>query len=202
MKIITISGLDGSGKSTQIHLLKEKLAQKGNRVYDFHMIDFSIGNKMLRKKSESKKQKSGAKTSANFLSIFLRKIALLIDLLRFRRLAKKLSKKDYDYLVTDRYFYDQIVNILFLSSVETGPPPVWQKIAEKLILLPDTAVYLKTKPFIIAKRYPEIEQSIEYLKKKHRIFNKLSKKWQLISINGCKPIEDVQENITNLYSKK
>lgn len=202
MKIVTISGLDGSGKSTQIEILKENLIDRGNRVYDFHMIDFSIGNKILGKKGGGKKQKPAAKTGANFLSIFLRKIALLIDLIRFRRLAKKLSKKNYDYLVTDRYFYDQIVNILFLSSAEIDRSPLWQKIAEKLIFRPDTAVYLKTKPFAIANRYPEIEQGIEYLKKKHKIFNRLSKEWKLTVLNGNNSIEDIKKGINNLIHWK
>ncbi|HLN19060.1 MAG TPA: hypothetical protein VK255_02730, partial [Patescibacteria group bacterium] len=36
MNIITISGLDGSGKSTQIDMLKSFLESQGKKVFYFH----------------------------------------------------------------------------------------------------------------------------------------------------------------------
>ncbi len=39
MKLISISGLDGSGKTTQLDLIEEKL-KKEFRIERFHMIDF------------------------------------------------------------------------------------------------------------------------------------------------------------------
>ena len=47
LKLITISGLDGSGKSTQIEFLKDYLKSQDKTFFYFHAVDFSIGNKIL-----------------------------------------------------------------------------------------------------------------------------------------------------------
>jgi len=86
MKIITISGLDGSGKSTQIELLKNYLETNGKKVFYFHAVQFSIGQ--LGKGTVSTASNKSVE-KANWLQIQLRKLALIIDLWRFGKLIKK-----------------------------------------------------------------------------------------------------------------
>ena len=109
--LLSISGPDGSGKSTQIELLKNCLRSQGKSFYYFHAVEFSIGN--LCQKPKVKSQNIGSVTKANWLKIQLRKLALMIDTCRFNRLLKKLK---VDYIISDRYFYDTVVNINYLEA--------------------------------------------------------------------------------------
>jgi thymidylate kinase len=177
MKIITLSGLDGSGKSTQIEFLKELLQKKGKSFHYFHAVEFSIAN---HKKSKSKGEKSV--TKANWFQIQLRKIALLIDVFRFRRLIKKLK---VDYILSDRYFYDSAVNINFLSGNNKN------LCAEKYIPKPDFAFYIDVKPEIIMQRDRKPDQGIEYLIAKDKLFEDKIKDWNMILINGEKNKEEI-----------
>ncbi len=227
MRIVSISGIDGSGKSTQLKKLKEYFESKGKKVITFHAVSFSLINHLLKKKKESKEQKlkeehnqnpdqttifeqpAKAVTSGNFFTIWARKIILLIDVFRFKFLLKKLKKQRIDYLLTDRYFYDQIINILYLSYkekilnyIQTSKDKkislklsFLENMAVKFIPKPDWKFFIDVSPEVALKRDREIEQGQEYLIIKRTLYKKFLKQWRIEIIDGDREVEEVFERI-------
>jgi dTMP kinase len=184
MKLVSISGLDGSGKSTQIELLKNKLENEGKKVSYFHAVQFSIANRKNGKAGEAK-----SVTKASWFKIQLRKLALMIDLVRFKKLLSKLESEKYDYLLSDRYFYDNLINIAYLEAKSEKMK------AKSSIPHPDFAFYLQTEPAEIAKRERVPEQGMDYLNKKKILLDEAATIWNLQVIDGNRGKEEIFNNI-------
>ena len=209
MKIISISGLDGSGKSTQAQMLQTYLENKGQKVLYFHAIAFSFPQRIKefrkkycpiyrltkgRKKNEATEEKSV--TKANCLQIKLRKFAFIIDVIRFKFFKRKLARKGYDFIITDRYFYDTIVNIAYLEHRNT-PPSI-----EKYIPKADAAFYLKIQPESIMTRDRVPDQGLQYLKDKKKLYDMYAVLWNFKIIDGSKDKEVLHKEIKEFLATK
>ncbi len=196
MKIISISGIDGSGKSTQVERLKDDLEKNGKTVQYFHVLDFSIANTTLRRRPKDKKSKSV--TSAGFFKIFLRKIGLLIDLTRFKKYYDRLEKAGNDYVITDRYFYDQIVNILYLEGERNIKGLLGS--AEKKIVPPDYYIFIDVSPDAVLNREKSIDQSPDYLHDKRKLYRIFCKRWKMTVIDGEQSRDEVFEELQSVIN--
>lgn len=196
MKIITLSGVDGSGKSTQLALLRKQLEAQGNKVAYFHAIEFSSANRIARlfkKDSRFAPGKEAAITKASWYSVVLREKFLFLDFLRFHFFLRKLRKEDCDYLLSDRSFYDSLVNLSYLSSVWIVRIGIY--FLEALLPKADLAFYLDIDPEGIMRRDRAPEQGADYLRAKISLFKEKIPTWNLLVIDASRSKEAIAKDI-------
>lgn len=190
MRFITFSGVDGSGKSTQLEFLRERLEDGGKRVAYFHAVEFSLGNRIARYFRDDQAFEPGrerAITRASWCAVILRMKLLLIDTLRFRLFKRRLEREGCDALLSDRYFYDSLVNIEYLLS------PFWRRLlALNLRVIagsiphPDHAFYFDISPETIMTRDRAPEQGVAYLRAKQELFQKRLVGWKMTVIDASR----------------
>jgi dTMP kinase len=129
-RLIVVEGIDGSGKSTQLHLLDKWLRSLGLRVF------FTEWNSSdVVKEITSKGKKKALLTPTTFSLLHATDFA---D--RYERNISPLLEADY-FVLADRYVYTA-----FARDVVRGCSPSWVRKVYSFAAVPDAAFYFRVPP--------------------------------------------------------
>jgi dTMP kinase len=135
-KLIIVEGIDGSGKSTQLHLLEKWLAYKGVNVFKSEW-----NSSEMVKEITSKGKKKGLLTPTTFSLLHATDFA---D--RYERNISPLLRAGY-FVLADRFVYTA-----FARDIVRGCNPAWVKKVYDFAVKPDVAFYFKVPVDIAVDR--------------------------------------------------
>ena len=135
-KLIVVEGIDGSGKSTQIHLLEKWLTYKGISVFKSEW-----NSSEMVKEITSKGKKKGLLTPTTFSLLHATDFA---D--RYERNILPLLRAGY-FVLADRYIYTA-----FARDVVRGCNPQWVRKVYNFAIKPHLAFYFKVPVDIAVDR--------------------------------------------------
>jgi thymidylate kinase len=199
--LITFSGIDGAGKTTQIEILSSRLQQQGLRVSRFTFWDHVAVWAKLRAEAGYRTIDSGSIAETSFTpknNKHIRKWYLsaarsgmyFLDVVRLRRLLATGRVRESDVVIFDRYVYDQIANI-YSQSIAAR---IYARALLNQTPVPDLAFILDASPDAAFARKPEYP--LEFMHKNRNNFLRLRELLpNLITIPGAAP-DDVTSEIS------
>ena len=205
-RLIAVEGLDGSGKSTQIYLLKRWLEAEGIKVY------FSEWNSSeLVKSATSKGKKRELLSPTTFSLIHATDFA---D--RYERHLVPLLRAGY-IVLCDRYVFTA-----FARDVTRGCPPEWVRGLYSFAAQPDMTMFFKADLDVSLNRILEGRPKLKFFEagmdlrlstdpyESFKIFQgrileqylAMSKEFKFVTMDGNQDVQSQQKIVRKLVSEK
>src|SRR3954464_5195326 len=170
--LISFSGLDGSGKSTQIANLVRALHASGYRTKQLAFWDNVVVLSRYREGFVHKVYRSergiGApgkpverrdKNVRKWYLTIARHGLYLLDAIHLRMVAGRALRGGADVVIFDRYVYDELANLPLNSAASRG----FARAVARLVPQPDVAYLLDADPEAAVARKPEYP--VEFMRK-------------------------------------
>lgn len=213
--LVSFSGMDGSGKTQLIVLLRRFFRRQGITYLHVHSVRDSFANRIAKKipsfknlirpkvvEDGSNPRQLKPKKRISPFSLAIRKTTILLDALYLRfRLAY--LWKSYDVIIFDRYIYDRMIQIGFLRRNKNIGSESW---LVKIFPRPNMPLYLHVAPEQAMERKKEAVlegQDINYFELKYNLFEKGKLIWKLITIdNSILSLSESKKKMLSIFKKR
>ena len=206
--VVSFSGIDGAGKSTQIELLHTSLLQSGISILRLAFWDnvvilprfrAGVSHKVLRGEvgigAPGKPVRRNDKNARKWYLTLARSPFYFLDVLSLGRVVAKARKSDADVVIFDRYIYDQLANV---SGNLLGR--LYARLLLALAPRPDIAYLLDADPAAALARKPEYP--LEFLREYRQAYYRLSKMAREMIVVPPSDVEGVQSVITREFRER
>jgi thymidylate kinase len=197
-KIISFSGIDGCGKTTQINILYKKLKKK-NKVKLIHLfakgssIHSKVENNILFKFIIYQLKKLNIKFLGVRIKFYIAICIFFLESWIFYFKIIFFEKKNY--ILIDRYYYDYFVNQISNEARKAKTYVIFNKYYPKL----DCSLFFDVNERTSYKR--KGEYNLKKLKKMRQYFKICSKLVNGTNINGSRKIDDISKQIETAITK-
>lgn len=206
MKIISFSGIDGAGKSTQINALESWLGQVGMRTKVLRFWDDVVVLSRFREVmshaafkgdhgigSPEKPLQRRDKNITVWPVRAIRFLLYLVDSIHLRRVTRQVTKSGADVVIFDRYIYDELANL----PLEGWLSRAFLQIVLKIVRKPDIAYLIDADPVAALERKPEYP--LEFLRSNREAYLALSRLTGHITIIDPLPLDAMERHIRNAF---
>lgn len=201
-RLVSFSGIDGAGKSTQIEALRTRLNDAGLRVllvtfwtdvarltrirevsgHTLFKGDKGVGTPANPVNRRDKNVQSWYMTAVRFGLYF-------VDAISLRVVVAKTLRADADVVIFDRYLYDELANL----SLRNGIARLYVRLLLMLVPQPDIGFLLDADPVQACARKPEYP--LDFLHRSRASYLTLSELVGGMTIIVPQAVEDVERQV-------
>lgn len=206
--VVSFSGIDGAGKSTQIERLHNSLLQSGlvvlrlafwDNVVFLPQIRAGVSHKVLRGElgigAPGKPVQRRDKNARKWYLTLARSPFYLLDVLSLRRVVARARRSNSDVVIFDRYIYDQLANV---SGNLAGS--LYARLLLALAPRPDIAYLLDADPEAALARKPEYP--LDFLHAYRRAYFRLSRMARDLIVIPPAGVDDVERFIARAFQER
>src|ERR1700742_1373648 len=199
---VSFSGMDGAGKSTQIHRLRTRLMDTGLQVSLITFWDDIARLTNLREVSGHKLFKGDKgvgspdapinrrdKNVRSWPMTAVRYFLYFVDAISLRLVVKKALRSDADFIIFDRYAYDELANLNLRNPLAR----VYARMIMMFVPRPHVSYVLDADPVQARARKPEYP--LEFLYFSRASYMTLSELVGEMTIIPPMPVQDVEREV-------